>query len=493
VHRNFQPVNKHFLIFALILCVSAYFRLWQVGDNPAWYTDEATHVEIAGNLLNGKFRYFAIQDSWLLFARLPLFEFALAGVFSIFGMSVTVLRIFTGVCGVITTALLYFVVRDCTKNTWLGLSASAVYAILPQAILYNRFGFSYNLLLPLILMILWGYYRYRETKHQKWLILSAACIGMGCISDVIMWSFVPTILFMVAGIRWRDAIFAIFVAIIPFALFAIIQMMTVPDAFLFDLGYTLGRTGGGTLLQQIQLLNRNYLYFLQDRWWIAGIIGLVMLENKQLRYVIAVIILSMVFVGRTVPLYSLSAYYVLPFLPFIAIGIAGFLHQAWGFVRENFEYSIGQIIVAGLIAIPILYSVNQVFEQVNGQFITEIDAFLIDADDAGDVADFINANRVENDLVITSAPIGWMIDAHVADFQMAAIADGQDAIHLPGYLPENRYAFAVDYQSARYVVIDDLWRNWGVVHIPQIAEMVDDVGSWELVFEAGSIRVYEQK
>jgi hypothetical protein len=52
-------------------------------------------------------------------------------------------------------------------------------------------------------------------------------------------------------------------------------------------------------------------------------------------------------------------------------------------------------------------------------------------------------------------------------------------------------AFDPDYHHARYVVIDNLWRNWGVVHIPGLSDMVNDVQNmWPQVFALGQFAVY---
>ena len=488
---NDEKSHKFIIGFLVIVLVSLsiYLRLWHIEFNPGWYTDETTHIEIAQNLLKGEIRYFAIEDSWLLFARLPLFGYVLAGIFQIFGAGIGTLRGFTGICGVITSALLYFVVRDVSGDRWFGLLASTSFVLFPQAILYNRIGFSYNLLLPLIVLILWGFVKYRQKLKFRWLLLSAGCIGIACISDVIMWSFVPTLLLITWNIRWRDAIPGILLAIVPLSLYIAAQLFIVPEAFLFDLGYTLNRTGGGAIFQQIRLLTENYLQLLQNPWWISGIIGIFLIKDKQLRYSLLVLLTPLIVVGRTVPLYSLSAYYVLPFLPLIAIGIGSFLKALWQYTMQ--QVLSMRFIILTLAFIPIMVSSYQMLIQVQRTIITPIDAFLIEAEEAYTVAAFINDNSDASDLVIASAPIGWLLDTQVAEFQMAAVADGLDAVHIPGNLPDSRFAFKTDYRQARYVVIDDLWRNWGAVHIPQIATMMVEVQGWDMVFEAGTIQVYQ--
>jgi hypothetical protein len=61
------------LALTLILIFGAYLRLNNLPDNPGWYTDEATHLDIARQLLQGRTQYLAVTQSTLLFGRLPLF------------------------------------------------------------------------------------------------------------------------------------------------------------------------------------------------------------------------------------------------------------------------------------------------------------------------------------------------------------------------------------------------------------------------------------
>ena len=69
----------------LILALAAYLRLANLPDNPGWYTDETTHLDIARHLLHGSVQYLAINQSMMLVGRPPLFHLLLAGLFGLFG------------------------------------------------------------------------------------------------------------------------------------------------------------------------------------------------------------------------------------------------------------------------------------------------------------------------------------------------------------------------------------------------------------------------
>ena len=117
-NRIFQTNLYRFrlLILGLILVLAAYLRLVNAGDNSGWYTDEGTHLDIAQHYLQGQVQYLAVNQSTLLFGKLPLFELLLAGLLGVFDGGMGTLRILTGSLGVISIALLYWVVRRTQPN-----------------------------------------------------------------------------------------------------------------------------------------------------------------------------------------------------------------------------------------------------------------------------------------------------------------------------------------------------------------------------------------
>jgi hypothetical protein len=126
-------------------------------------------------------------------------------------------------------------------------------------------------------------------------------------------------------------------------------------------------------------------------------------------------------------------------------------------------------------------------------YVTDIDAFLIDPAEARRVAAFINSRVSANDVIVASPVVGWQFEGKSVDFQMVvAAADRVATPHLPADLPPVRLAFDPDYRLARFVVMDDLWRNWGVVHIPGLSQMVEDVqANWQVVYSEGQFSIYE--
>lgn len=64
--------KQEILILLLILLIALYLRVVNVVDNPGWFSDEGTQLEIARHFVDGRVQYLAVHQSVLLFSRLPL-------------------------------------------------------------------------------------------------------------------------------------------------------------------------------------------------------------------------------------------------------------------------------------------------------------------------------------------------------------------------------------------------------------------------------------
>lgn len=492
----------------LILVTAGYLRFTNVSGNPGWYTDEATHVDIAYHLLRGEVRYMAITQSTLLFARPPLFHLLLSGWFRLIGEGIGSLRLFTAALGVLSVGMLYAVGRQISGKAGFGLLAAGLLAIYPQAVLYSRFGFSYNLLPPLMLLALLGISTYLRNGQRGWLGLAAGCIGLGVVSDLMAFTFIPALMLIVVFRRWRDVWWSLPLVAAPFGVYSCVMFFTVPNAFLFDLSFTFGRLNMLTPIEQIANTALNYTTLLsQDFWILAGVIGLFLLRPNHLKISgLALFWIPLLLMGRTVALHSLSAYYMIPLLPLIALGAAGLLwygipHGYWSLCDALANQLQGRhvhevrivvgVLVLGVVAIPLLTSLKLTVDGVQMGLRTAIDPFLVNPLDAQSAANYLKTYANEQDVVIASPAVGWQFQVNTADFQMAVAANGEDAPHLPGNIPSERWAFDPRLENADWIVVDDLWRNWGTVHIPGVARMLPIVESWSLVFEAGVIRIYQ--
>ncbi len=503
----------------LILSLAAYLRLANHAYNPGWYTDEGTHVDIARHLLRGQVQYLAINQSALLFAKMPLFEVLLAAWLGVWDGGIGALRTFTAWLAVLSVGLLYGVIRRTHKRRGrvLALLAALMLAIYPQAVLYSRMGFSYNLLTPLVLLTYLSLWEYLDTQRRSWLSFAALAVGLGAVADLLMLSLIPPLL-LVASLRRRsDVLWSAVLAALPVGLYAMVMLVSAPQAFLFDLRFTLARLGGASLPAQLVTIAQNYTILVaQDAWIALAMVGLfIQRPRRAQRLNLLLFLLPVIVLGRTAALYGLTFYYMIPFLPWVALGVAALvrygapwivgaahrgllaLFAAWGWhadrrgrLRAYVSRAGAYVVFASVVAAPFLISTVLTLDRVHGNYGTVIDAFLINPEDAQSAANFVNGHTDIRDTVIASPAVAWLFQAQTADFQMAVAATGRATAHLPADIPADRFVFDPRYTQARFVVVDNLWRNWGAIHMPEVAALMHDVETWPLAFEAGEIAVY---
>ena len=508
----------------LILVLAAWYRLAGVTDNPGWFTDEGTHILIARHLAQGQVQYMAIGQSTLLFAKLPLFDGLLALLFRTMGSGIGTLRSLTGSLGVLSVAALYAVTRRTTGDRVFALLAAALLALYPQAVLYSRFGFSYNLLAPLLLAVYWCLWEYLQSSSDSdsgkcaWLAAASLAVGVGTVSDLWMFSLVIPIAVVAASRRWRDTVWAIPLTCLPFAGYGLLMLARSPEPFCFDLTYTLSRLAGTPITVQVRTLALNYAVLVSGGFWVPlALIGFFLLSSSTLRNLsLLLFIVPIATIGRTEAIYSLSAYYMIPLLPLVAFGVAGLLRVAIPFafralrtaaasligglwqprspralcLSRTLDSVIGCVILGAIVVTPVAVTGTQLAVQVRDGFRTEVDPFLVNPQDARGAAEYVNANTGADDLVIGSPGLVWQLEANTADLQMPLAYQGMAGPHMPADIPLTRFSYEVDYGAARFVIVDNLWYNWGMHHIPGLTQVLDDLQTWSVVFESGSVRVY---
>lgn len=485
------------ILLLFIIALAAYLRFFNLALNPGWFSDEGTHLEIAQHILNGRTQYFAINQSTLLFARLPLFEWLLAGSMRLLGSNILALRGLTAALGTVSVFLLYGVTNSLSQDRWLGLTAAFMLAIYPQAILYSRLGFSYNLLTPLLLLTLWGLGKMlidQSPESKRWLGMAATAVGLGLLTDLAMVSIAVLLALVVFWHNWRNAWWSGMLAAAPLTLFIIFNLLTNRTPFLFDAAYTLTRLGGRPPLDQAYLAAENYTRLVTgDSWMAFALVGVWLIRPLPWRNLILLALgIPLLVLGRTVPLVELSYYYISWLLPLIALGAAVIVRSGSSYLVDGFHSRwVGGPVAVVVIGLPLAMSIWLTAGRVQNQFGTVIDRFLLSGADVTAVTDFINGKVGEEDLVIASPAVGWRIEGNTADFQMVTAVAGLETPHLPPDIPLDRWVFQPRFGCARFVVIDDLWRNWAVVHVAGLAAAVEAVEMWPEAFRSGTIVVYK--
>ena len=294
--------------------------------------------------------------------------------------------------------------------------------------------------------------------------------------------------------------------------------VSVPQAFWFDLRFTLSRLGAFPLPLQVPVVMLNYYHLLtRDVWFLAGLVGMFLAYPARWRWLLLTMFLfPLISLGRTTGFATgLEDYYLIALFPMIAIGVAllvwvGFpyvlrtfqdglrtLFSRWGW-RPDGWLSARLVALAGslglflLVISPFFISPALTLRDVTQGFSPRIDPVLVSPGDAGKTSEFINQHVRKDDLVIASPAVAWAFAANAADFQQSLAAVGIATRHFPADIPADRFVFNPSLSLAKYVVVDRIWRNWGAANMPEVAAMLDEVADWPQVFSAGEFTVYQK-
>ncbi|HLY25246.1 MAG TPA: glycosyltransferase family 39 protein [Aggregatilineales bacterium] len=491
------------LALALILLTAGYLRLQNVGQNPGWYSDEGTNLDVASHLAHEQVQYMALGQSTLLVSRLPIFETLLELAVRLWGESMATLRTLTGLLGTLSVGVLYGCVRRITGKPVLALLAAFFLAVYPQAVLYSRFGFSYNLLPPFVMLSFVGLWEYLQNGRRSALAFAAGMIGLGTLSEVWMLALVPPFGLVVLWRRWRDAWWSLPLLGLPFALYSLWMVTHVAQAFTLDMQFVFFRVSNLPLPQQLHNVVLNYTTLLsQDFWMPCAVVGFILLHPARLRNLTLLwFFLTLIILGRTIALYSLSAHYMIPLLPFVAFGTASLVHRGlpylWWQIAGSLQ-SAGRLpslflcasVCLFLVLSPFVLSLWLDMDHVRSGFPTAIDPFLTDPAQAQQVAAYLNANIQTDDLVIVNPALSWLLHARTADMQMAIAATGEGTVHFPPNIPLDRWVYDPRLEKARYVVIDNFWTRWAIPNIPQAGAIIAQVERWPEVFQTSDFAVY---
>jgi hypothetical protein len=177
-------------------------------------------------------------------------------------------------------------------------------------------------------------------------------------------------------------------------------------------------------------------------------------------------------------------------MPFAALGAAALLGALLRWTAHPAAPAGLRAALTAFLALLGLAALGQGLAQVRAGFPTSIDPFLLAPGEARAAAAYVAGRRAPGDLVVASPALAWLLPGETADFQMALAYTGTAMPHVPADLPRERYRFDPSFERARFVIVDPLWRNWGVFHVAGLAARLEAVERWPVGFQAGGITVY---
>ena len=180
---NFLTRTKPVLL--LIVLLAAFLRLPFLGDLPAGVTiDEAGQGVSAYSILKtGK-------DEWGDFLPLnprgfgdykpPVYMYLLVPSIAIFGLNEFAVRLPSALAGILTVAVMYYLVSALFKDRNLALLSAFLLAISPWHVYYSRLGWESNVGLLFFVTGLWLFLK--GLKNSVWLTLSVLALGLSAMS-----------------------------------------------------------------------------------------------------------------------------------------------------------------------------------------------------------------------------------------------------------------------------------------------------------------------
>ena len=180
----FKSKIFYILSVSLIICLSAYIRLYKVGTLPAsLYWDEIiigydalsiakTGKDHTGNIPITFIKSFGDYKN-------PLYIYLTAGLMKFTGRSDEInIRLISILSGILTNLAMIVLVKKWFKNNWLVLITGLLLAISPWSIILSRGGFEANLFLAITIWAIVCFCIFLENLKGKFLALSSILWGL---------------------------------------------------------------------------------------------------------------------------------------------------------------------------------------------------------------------------------------------------------------------------------------------------------------------------
>ncbi len=503
--------NLHLLLSAIVLLVASYLRLMGVGEYPGWHTDEGTIVELAQHMSRGQVQYLGISRSFLFAGRMPGPIVLLALAIKTLGASILTLRLLVAFLTIISALLMYWAMWIISKDLWWTFSVALMYAILPRIVFYQRLGFSYHLGGALAIVgaaLLWLYW---DGGRKRYLVASAAVLGLGIASDLALLAFLIPVLVLAFLKRRPDVIWAGLAMMIPVG--ACVAWMCVSgNASWYEWQFVWSRVTFSLPMQIAALVVNFVSLWISDPWWGSAWIGLLFIPDRRQRAFLAAFWgLAWLGTARSVIVTGLGYYHQIPVFPLWAIGVGSLLRFGLPHAEKRIRAALVTLIEgvgdgksAGWLVkrLPMLGTAMVLFAllsplmtgimRVPGVAVAlPIEKVLLDASDAQSTIAYVNQRVRRCDLVVASPTLAWAIDSRVTGFQVSQAYLHHHTAYFPADMPHERFAYNADYHTALYAVIDPVWRNWGVSNIPAVREMTTEIQSrWHLEKRIGEVAIY---
>jgi len=179
--RRTEGFKKYWLII-VILFISAFFRLYKIGEYMEWLGDQGRDMIIIKDFLrNGNLFFIGPPTSIGNMYLGPYYYYLVAPFLWLFNYNPVGPSIFVALLGVLTTYLLYFVGHKWFNRS-IGLISAFLFAISPVAIKYNNFSWNPNVMPLFSLLFIYFFFTAIFDKKYKYFIFASLAF-IGCINS----------------------------------------------------------------------------------------------------------------------------------------------------------------------------------------------------------------------------------------------------------------------------------------------------------------------
>lgn len=200
--------SKTKVILIAILVIASFLRLWKLSQVPvSLFGDEVDVGYQAYSILKTGRDYYGnfmpIHFHSLAEWRTPLYIYSAVPTVAIFGVSPLGVRLPAAVFGILGVLVFYLLVKKLTiNNEPLAIIASFLLAISPWHIQYSRAGFEVTLMLLLLLLGL--YFFFKSFHNSKFIILSSVFFALTPWVYSTAKLFTPILMLFLLIIYWKN-------------------------------------------------------------------------------------------------------------------------------------------------------------------------------------------------------------------------------------------------------------------------------------------------
>lgn len=482
-----------FIVLAIIVAIGIFLRFCNLAVTPGWWPDEGVMLNIANNAVHGKMQMFSLTYP---FVPHPPVYFYIAGLWmKIFGVSILAVRALSATIGVVSIILVYGITKKLGSRFSATISA-LVFACFPAILIDDRIGLSYPLLALFMLLSVYYYLKFSESKKPLFILLSALFAGL-CPITSYAGIVLSIIIFLLIIINVKkvgySAFWATILLFLPFLTYLYAVGMVDAPAVVHDLKYMLNERPENAKPAIENIVNGAKSMYNANGILTFGIIGLLLAKNRN-KYIVVIIAIAIALTEFKTRGYW---WYISTYFPLLIVGI-GLL---FGYARNLMtKLRIPNILTALIIFAIAIYIFFPYFRK---SFVTVYNGNSFGLSEERIFApqnqtklknaiSYINSHTDSDDVVMSSAHLTWMIDAMPSDPVQAYVYAGNATTNFPDDMySTGRFVYDVSLENTKYFLDDNFVKNWFAFQ-PGIKENITSkiYENWTKVFDNGEFKVY---